>query len=337
MVQANLIVTHPQSSEKETLHRRKITSLVDNIFQKLSGLELPGKDQVMDYLRHGLRMNNKAKTLYGKYKAIELFLTFCGSLGKSRLEEIVREDLEGFLEHEYDRGLKITTTRTRLCHVIAFLRFLSEQNLVSERIFKRKIKLNLPDVLPRAINPDDIRQLISVIKKPRDRAIILVLLRTGMRIGELLNLKVVDLDIRDRKIHIYESQKNALGRVVYLSEDALFALIIWLSKRDSRKEFLFYGYGDNNPLAYSSARCLIVKYLKKGGLQSKGYTLHSLRHTFATELLNAGMRLECVQQLLGHHTIEMTRRYARLTDKSREEEYFRAMALIEQGGVNGNS
>jgi site-specific recombinase XerD len=50
--------------------------------------------------------------------------------------------------------------------------------------------------------------------------------------------------------------------------------------------------------------------------------------------LNAGMRLECLQQLLGHHNIEMTRRYARLTDKTREQEYFRAMAIIEKGGIH---
>ena len=64
--------------------------------------------------------------------------------------------------------------------------------------------------------------------------------------------------------------------------------------------------------------------------------MHSLRHTFASELLNAGMRLEYLQLLLGHRNIEMTRRYARLTDKSREEEYFRAMAIIEQGGIHGD-
>ena len=71
----------------------------------------------------------------------------------------------------------------------------------------------------------------------------------------------------------------------------------------------------------------------KAGLEHKGYTLHSLRHTFATELLNAGMRLECLQVLLGHHNIEETRRYARLSDRTREEEYFRAMDKIEKGGT----
>jgi site-specific recombinase XerD len=68
----------------------------------------------------------------------------------------------------------------------------------------------------------------------------------------------------------------------------------------------------------------------------KGYTVHSLRHTYASELLNAGMRLEVLQQLMGHQDIEMTRRYARLTDRTREEEYFRAMAKIEKGANDGN-
>jgi integrase len=70
--------------------------------------------------------------------------------------------------------------------------------------------------------------------------------------------------------------------------------------------------------------------LEKAGLDHKGYTIHCLRHTFATELLNAGMRIECLQPLLGHSNLEMTRRYARLSNKTREAEYFRAMATIEK-------
>jgi len=154
-----------------------------------------------------------------------------------------------------------------------------------------------------------------------------------MRIGEVLQLSMRDLDIREKKIHIYEGEKNCLGRVVYLSDDALMALKLWLSKRDKTKEYLFYGL--RGKLCYTSARNIFTRYLRETRLQHKGYTMHSLRHTFASELLNAGMRLEFLQLLLGHRDIEMTRRYARLTDKSREEEYFRAMAIIEQGGVHG--
>ena len=78
------------------------------------------------------------------------------------------------------------------------------------------------------------------------------------------------------------------------------------------------------------------KYLKKADLGHKSYTLHCLRHTFASEMLNAGMRLECLQPLLGHSNIEVTRRYAKLTDKTREEEYFRAMQIIERGEIDGD-
>jgi integrase/recombinase XerC/integrase/recombinase XerD len=263
-----------------------------------------------------------------------LFLDFCGKSGKRDLQEIERADLEAFIESEQDRGLRISTVRTRLACIIAFLHFLVEQEVIAGSILKRRMKLKLPEVLPRAMNPSDVKKLLAAIDDIRDRALILLLLRTGMRIGEALGLRLNDLDIRDRKVHLFQGEKNSMGRVVYLSDDVLLALKLWLRQRDQNKEFVFYGQG-NKPVCYSTGRSRFVKYIQKAGLESKGYTVHCLRHTFASELLNAGMRLECLQQLLGHQDIEVTRRYARLTDRTREEEYFRAMAIIEKGGVDG--
>jgi integrase/recombinase XerD len=297
-------------------------------------MELPAKEHFERYLRHKWRLNHKPKTLASSFTSVMLFLDFCGKSGKRDLEEIERVDLEGFIEHEQDRGLRISTVRTRLACIIAFLHFLMEQDLIPGSLLKRSIKLKLPDVLPRAMNPADVRKLLSVIDDIRDRALILLLLRTGIRIGEALGLRLNDLDIRDRKVHLFEGEKNSMGRVVYLSDDALFAIKLWLRRRDQNKEFVFYGQG-NRRLCYSAGRSRFVKYLQKAGLEQKGYTVHCLRHTFASELLNAGMRLECLQQLLGHQDIEVTRRYARLTDRTREEEYFRAMAIIEKGGIDG--
>jgi site-specific recombinase XerD len=144
---------------------------------------------------------------------------------------------------------------------------------------------------------------------------------------------VNDIDLKEKKVRLMEGEKNNRGRVVYLASDATFALKRWLSVRNAGEQYLFYGQGGR--LSYSAARSCFVKYLKKARLDHKGYTVHCLRHTYASELLNAGMRLEVLQQLLGHEDIEITRRYARLTDKTREEEYFRAMALIEKGGIDG--
>jgi len=165
--------------------------------------------------------------------------------------------------------------------------------------------------------------------------LILLLLRTGMRIGEVLGLSLNDVDLKARRVHLMEGEKNNMGRVVYLSSDALFALKRWLSIRKKEEEYIFCGQGHGH-LCYSAARSRFMRYIRKARLEHKGYTVHSCRHTYASELLNAGMRLEVLQQLLGHQDIEVTRRYARLTDRTREEEYFRAMAIIEKGEIDGD-
>jgi site-specific recombinase XerD len=336
MTKVEPIPNESVKNEAEVLREQPLSPTpIDRILQKLSCIELPAKDHLERYMRHKWRLNHKPRTLASSFTSVMLFLDFYGKSGKRELGEMVRADLEGFIEHEQDRGLRISTVRTRLACIIAFLHFLMEQDLISGSLLKRGIKLKLPDVLPRAINPADVRKLLCVIEDIRDRALFLLLLRTGIRIGEALGLRLNDLDIKGRKVHLYEGEKNSMGRVVYLSDDALFAIKLWLRRRDKNKEFVFYGQS-NGHLCYSTGRGLFIKYLKKAGLDQKGYTVHCLRHTFASELLNAGMRLECLQQLLGHQDIEVTRRYARLTDTTREEEYFRAMAVIEKGGINGD-
>jgi integrase/recombinase XerD len=324
-----------KSKSEELPEQHLAQSPIDHILQRLSHMELPAKEHFERYMRHKWRLNHKPKTLSSSFTSVMLFLSFYGKSGKRELDEMERIDLEAFIEHEQDRGIRISTVRTRLACIIAFLHFLMEQDVTSGALLKRSIRLKLPDTLPRAMNPADVGKLLSVIDDTRDRALFLLLLRTGVRIGEALGLRVNDLDIRDRKVHLFEGEKNSMGRVVYLSDDALFAIKLWLRRRDKNKDFIFYGQG-NRGLCYSAGRNRFVKYLKKAGLEQKGYTVHCLRHTFASELLNAGMRLECLQQLLGHQDIEVTRRYARLTDRTREEEYFRAMAIIEKGGIDGD-
>ena len=164
----------------------------------------------------------------------------------------------------------------------------------------------------------------------------LLLLRTGMRIGELLDLRPSDVNLQEQKVMIYIGVKNYQGRVVYFSDDAREALEEWMKVRDPQRQCLFHSSTRHN-LTYATVRVRFKKYLEQAGLGHKDYTMHQLRHTFATDLLNAGMRIECLQPLLGHSTLEMTRRYARLSDKSRENEYFRAMSIIEKGMTDEDS
>jgi site-specific recombinase XerD len=302
---------------------------------KLREHNLPGTEFAQSYLFHLYRKNRRPNTLELNYASIVLFLKFLKMNGIVPLEALCRKDLEAFVEHEQDRGLKPLSVRGRLGSLKAFLRFFIEEGVIRNEVLSRSISVKVPDSLPRAIAPEDVSVLLAVVDATRDRAMLLLLLRTGMRIGELLALRMEDINLFERKVFIYEAMKTGVGRVVYFSADAKDALVGWLREKDPREDVLFYGK-KYECLTYAGARAMFVRCLKKAGLLHKGYTIHCLRHTFASELLNAGMRLETLQPLLGHTSLEVTRRYARLTDKTREEEYFRAMALIEKGEIHGN-
>lgn len=307
----------------------------DSLVQNLTAQDLIGNEHLINYLRLLYRRNCRPRTLVASKLALQSFLIFTKQLGKSRVEEITRKDLEAFIEHEQDRGLKPNSVRTRLVSINAWLGFLIEGEIIGPEILTRRIRIKLPELLPKAIYPEDIKKLLSALDHVRDRAMFLMLLRTGMRIGELLQTTVRDVNMKERKVMIMEAQKTRVGRVVYFSDDAKEALNAWLQQRDPDKDLLFYGQGHNS-LCYTAARVRFQKSLSKAGLSHQGYTLHCLRHTFASELLNAGMRLECLQQLLGHTNLEVTRRYAKLTDNTREQEYFKAMSRIERGEIDGH-
>ena len=304
--------------------------LLEKILNHISHDDLPAMDHFADYLRRQYRDNCKPNTMRSAAASLKQFLSFYKMSGKQHIEQLSREDIEAFVESLQDRGLKPTTVSCRLRTVYAFVRFLIEGKFLGYELLERRIRIKLPDRLPRAIDPEDLKQLLAVIDKVRDRAMILLLLRTGMRIGELLNTKVHDVDLNNHRILIYEADKTGVGRVAYYSEDAEKALMSWLQVRNTFKEYLFNGRG-NGPLGYEAARNMFIKYLERANLAYSGYTLHCLRHTFATDLLNARMPLECLRVLLGHTSLEVTRIYARLTDKTRENEYFMAMERILRG------
>ena len=300
---------------------------LDRIIYRASTNNLSSVEHFNQYLHEKYRRNCKANTLRISGGALIAFLSFLQKIGKGQIDQICRQDIEAFIEHEQDRGLKPNSVRTRLCVVYAFLKYLVSNKILSDEILERRIKLKLPENLPRAIDPEHIRRLIERLDSVRDRALILLLLRTGMRIGELLNTTIKDIDLSNQKILIYEAEKTSVGRVVYFSADAFEALIPWLQVHDPLIENLFYSRS-RHLMSYETARTIFNKYLYKAGLHNFGYTLHCLRHTYATDLLNARMPLECLRVLLGHTNLDVTRRYARLTDKTREEEYFNAMDKV---------
>ncbi|MES0447620.1 MAG: tyrosine-type recombinase/integrase [Desulfobacterales bacterium] len=312
--------------ERTHLARRKV---LERFKQRLNVGHLPGRDYATTFLsgnyRHGLSVN----TMRSNGSVILAFLSFLQASGRSIA--LSKGDLDAYIESEQDRGLAIASVNIKIRVLYSFISFLVDTNVVEPAILKYRLTVKMPTPLPRSIKAEDLEKLLTVLDDVRDRAMILLLLRTGMRIGELLELQVTDINLPERKIMIYIGEKNYQGRVVYFSDDAKEALLAWLAIRNPEKRYLFYGRG--GPLSYVAAWYRITRCFKRAGLSHKSYSPHCLRHTFATEVLNAGMRLEVVQQLMGHLNIELTRRYAKLSDPTREEEYFRAMTRIEKGGT----
>lgn len=309
--------------------------MLNHLISKLSSLDIVGQKHLEEYLRYQYRRNFQANTIRASYSSLSCFMKFLKGIGRRGIEDITKNDLEAFVEQEQDNGLKISSVKSRLATAKAFLRFMIDRGDVREDVFPWKLIIKMPEPLPRAIDPDDVEKLLAVKGIMRDRAMTLLLLRTGMRIGELLRTRMIDVNMAEQKILIYEGEKNRRGRAVYFSDDAKVALEDWIKERKPGHELIFFGY-KGRPLSYEAARTIFIKYLDKAGLSHKGYTLHCLRHTYATDLINARMPLECLEKLMGHSRLGVTRRYAMLTDKTREEEYFKAMSIIERRERDGH-
>ena len=306
--------------------RRALNKAID----RLEASSFPGFEYVISYIHDKYRRNHSVTSISQTGRTLHAFLSIFKDLGRSDIQGIQRQDIAAYVEHEQEKGLKVNSVRNHLHTVYAYLRYLVENDVLPADILQKKIRIKLPEVLPKAIPAEDLKQILRVITGVRDRALILLLLHTGMRIGELLKVKITDIVLSERKILLYLGEKNLHGRTVFYSTTADLALNKWLATRDTTSEYLFYGYGGKQ-LCYVTAWMIMKDALQKAGLEGKGYSLHSLRHTFATNMLNAGLRLEVLQQLLGHLTIDITLRYARIADVTREDAYFRAMAIIEKG------
>lgn len=288
-----------------------------------------GSQLLVEYLFGKYIKNHSHHSVRRSCSVVLSFLRFLETVNLT-IHTLKYKGISGFVEFEQTRGLKTISIINNLEAVNTFLSFLVKQKVLPHEIRQHKIKLKKPEALPRAIPKEDVHLLLAVTNADIDRALILLLLRTGMRIGELLKVKVQDIIFREQKVLIYQGEKNYQGRVVYYSKDADKALQRWLIQRTNNSDYLFANQ-HGKPICYTTTHRIMKNVLQRAQLEGKKYSLHSLRHTFATDMLNAGMRIEVLQQLLGHQEIGVTMRYAKLADQTREREYFQAMDCIEKG------
>jgi len=177
-------IKKPTKAPSAISHRLRV---LERILKDISAGDLPAKEHFAEHIRRRYRYNCKSSTLRSAAASIRQFLSFYRKTGKQHIEQMTREDIEAFTEDMQDRGLKPNTVSCRLRILYTFVRFLIESKVLGYELLERRIKIRLPERLPRAIDPEDLKQLLSVIDQVRDRAMILLLLRTGMRIGELLD------------------------------------------------------------------------------------------------------------------------------------------------------
>ncbi len=235
----------------------------------------------------------KMYTLYGKE-----FLVFA----KKPAEEIKREDVVAFLAHlKTDKNCSNATVS--LVH--AALRFLFHGVLkikIMDEIKSPKKEKKIPDVLTK----DEVRALIKATKKGRNRLLVEFMYSSGVRVSEVVKMQTNHLYLKE-KTAIVKTGKGNKDRMIILSKNWVKNIKKYLSKRKIQSGHLFCKK-NGTPISADTIQRLIKKSAKKAGI-SKHTTPHTLRHSFATHLLDAGESIRKIQELLGHTSLNTTQIY----------------------------
>jgi site-specific recombinase XerD len=245
------------------------------------------------------------------------------------IAEVTRKEIGLYVDHLLR---KRRTPKTITCHlqtIRLFFDYLINEEARSIVNPVTRISLRLPKPLPRHLKDDQVTSLFSVIRDLRDRAMFMLMLRCGLRVQEVAQLTVDAVEYGRRQIFISHG-KGAKDRVVYMSEDARSALSAYLARRSSKAKALFLvqkGPMKGSPISVRGIQKRIEYYARKNHLS---VSCHRLRHTMATQLLNADADLTTIQDLLGHSQITTTQRYCWVANLKVQRDYYKAMKLVLQ-------
>ena len=251
------------------------------------------------------------------------------------IEEVEGKKVAAYIDYLLAKGLSPKTINCHLIGIRGFYYYLSyEEGIEITNPVKPGSLLRLPRPLPRHIKDQEVVRLFKVIESPRDRAMCFLMLRCGLKVEEVAGLSLVDIDLRRGRITIQRG-KGGKGRVVYVSHDAFKALVDYLKVRATsraRKIFLVEkGPCQGKPLSVRGIQKRMEYYACKSGIH---VSCHQLRHTMATQLLNADAELVTIQDLLGHSLITTTQRYCRVSNRKVQRDYFKAMEEVIRRSVS---
>lgn len=282
------------------------------------------KEEVLDNFFKVL----KSEYNYSDYtiKNYKLDLTlFFDFLNKSNINYLYlnKDNVLAYLKYLDKMNLKNSTISRRISALRTFYNYLMNEGLINSNIFLNVKNPKLEKKLPNYLNYTEMEELLESIDISTDeglkrRLLIEMFYSTGCRVSEIINIKVKDIDFKDKKIRIMG--KGSKERIVYYGDYAKKYLDKYLSK-GLDKDYLFVNKHGNKYTVEEIE--LIVKDIMKHLSIKTHVTPHTLRHTFATHLLNNGADIRSVQELLGHSNLSTTGIYTHVSSDRLKEVYFK--------------
>jgi len=280
---------------------------------------------IVNFRRYIKRRNYSPHTVKYYLSVIRQFVLWL----KVPLEQAGVDQIEDYIDYLHQKRLQPASINLYLAIIRVFYNYLKYEEKVNLlNPVNANCRLRVPKPLPRALRQDQVDELFEVIKTKRDWTMFRLMLRCGLRVEEVANLSLGDIDIKQRRIMVVDG-KGGKDRVVYISDDAADGLIAYLKLRSHRrvkKVFLVEkGNYKGQPISVRGIQKRMEYYAQKTGLK---ISCHHLRHTMATQLLNADAQVESIQDLLGHNWITTTERYCKVSNMKVKRDYFNAMGKI---------
>jgi site-specific recombinase XerD len=235
---------------------------------------------------------------------------------------VSEEELQDYFLHRRNVD-KWSSATLRICY--SAIRFFFEKVLRREWHIFGYLKAERPKQHPCVLSRDEIACLLSCVHTPHNHAFLLTVYSCGLRLQEGLYLEVGDIDSDRMLIHVHRG-KGAKDRMVPLPHSTLLVLREhWKSHRNKR--LIFPAMGRNlrgassadSPMSISSLQGTMKDAVRQAGITKRKVSIHTLRHSYATHLLEEGVNLRCIQRYLGHSSLETTMAYLHLTAKGNED------------------
>jgi site-specific recombinase XerD len=247
------------------------------------------------------------------------------------LNEVTRKEMGTYVDHLMERRLSPKTMTCHLQTIRLFFDYLIADEEIDMATPIMRVSIRLPKPLPRHLKDDQVGKFFAGIADLRDRAMFMLMLRCGLRVEEVSRLTLDAIELSRNRLFVANG-KGRKDRVVYLSKDAKAALAAYLRMRSSKVHHVFLvqkGPLTGTALSVRGIQKRIEYYARESKVK---VSCHSLRHTMATQLLNADADLSTIQDLLGHTHITTTQRYCRVSNIKVQRDYYHAIEIVMQRG-----